>query len=476
MKKWKYVYVILFLSFCLFPLAGLPFSTAQGSSENRELASFPSVRTEGGAANLQFLSEAGDYFQEHFAFRDQLVTLHARVMDLFGTSADDGVIRGRDGWLYYMDSLKDYQGTSALSDRELYNIAHSFRMAQDYLASRQIRFLYVPVPNKNTLYGENMPYYYDYKVSQEHNLLRLYPFLDAENVAWLDLYSLLKEQPGTLYHVKDSHWTSEGAALAADAIMDALGKEHDAFTDETFTVRQDYEGDLETMLHPWHPDPDSEVYYDRAFTYQYVEEIDSTFDPKINTVNEQKTGDLIMYRDSFGNALVPFIAEEYRNAYFSRTVPYPLTDLDKYPADTVIMERVERFLPDMAEHPSIIPALRVPGLADEQVLDSFTVSFEQEEGPCSFTRANPYLKLEGFVDDEALPAGTQIYLRLNGEVLFEAIPTTVVRDDVRHPCGYTLYLSGNPEEEPAPVQVEVLTGQVMAPAAEAPVSQAAAAG
>ena len=55
-----------------------------------------------------------------------------------------------------------------------------------------------------------------------------------------------------------------------------------------------------------------------------VEEISSNFDPRITTVNPVKEGSLVMYRDSFGNALLPYMADAYANAYFSRGIPYQL--------------------------------------------------------------------------------------------------------------------------------------------------------
>lgn len=61
-----------------------------------------------------------------------------------------------------------------------------------------------------------------------------------------------------------------------------------------------------------------------------------------------------MYRDSFGNTLLPFFADAYANAYFSRGVPYQLSDVDTQNADTVVVERAERFLPEMAKNPPVL--------------------------------------------------------------------------------------------------------------------------
>ena len=77
---------------------------------NRTLSAFPALKTEEGL-NVNWLSDAGDYFQDHFAFRNELVTANALVNGkIFQVSTASGVIQGTDGWLYYKDSLDDYLG------------------------------------------------------------------------------------------------------------------------------------------------------------------------------------------------------------------------------------------------------------------------------------------------------------------------------------------------------------------------------
>ena len=191
MKKWKILYSILFFAVCLLPSLGMFFGKSESSSENRELAEFPSLITEEGL-NVEWLPQAGDYFQDHFAFRNELVTANALLNGkLLGTSTAQGVIQGSDNWLYYKDSLNDFLGVELLSDRSLYNIAHSLAMMEENLEARGVDFVFTVAPNKNSLYGENMPYYDSLKVDEENNLARLVPFLEKEGVSYVDLYEAL---------------------------------------------------------------------------------------------------------------------------------------------------------------------------------------------------------------------------------------------------------------------------------------------
>lgn len=434
MKKGKLIYCILFFAICLCPSLGMLVTKQETSSENRQLSEFPSPKTEEGKINVEWLSQAGDYFQEHFAFRNELVTgnalLHGRLLE---TSTADGVIQGKNGWLYYKDSLDDYLGQDLLSDRSLFNIAHMLSMTQQALGEKGVNFLFTIAPNKNSLYGDNMPYYDKLKVSDQTNRENLEGWLKTEKVAYADLYQALMEEDEVLYHARDSHWNNKGAALAADVLMDALGKDHDSYEGESYTVRRDYTGDLDTMLYPLASTADDEIYYDKETTYATVEEIQSNFDPRITTVNPVKEGSLVMYRDSFGNALLPYMADAYANAYFSRGIPYQLMDVETHSADTVIIERAERFLPEMSQFPPVLTAKEI-SLTEDQELQGSDGAVDVKIKPQGMTA-----QLSGRIKEGLLDTDSRIYLKVNGSV-YEAFPMDVKVEENLDDNGFCLYL------------------------------------
>ena len=434
MKKGKLIYCILFFAICLCPSLGMLVTKQETSSENRQLSEFPSPKTDEGKINVEWLSQAGDYFQEHFAFRNELVTgnalLHGRLLE---TSTADGVIQGKNGWLYYKDSLDDYLGQDLLSDRSLFNIAHMLSMTQQALEEKGVNFLFTIAPNKNSLYGDNMPYYDKLKVSDQTNRENLEGWLKTEKVAYADLYQALMEEDEVLYHARDSHWNNKGAALAADVLMDALGKDHDSYEGESYTVRRDYTGDLDTMLYPLASTADDEIYYDKETTYATVEEIQSNFDPRITTVNPVKEGSLVMYRDSFGNALLPYMADAYANAYFSRGIPYQLMDVETHSADTVIIERAERFLPEMSQFPPVLTAKEI-SLTEDQELQESDGAVDVKIKPQGMTA-----QLSGRIKEGLLDADSRIYLKVNGSV-YEAFPMDVKVEENLDDNGFCLYL------------------------------------
>lgn len=468
-RKQLLCYVTIMFGICLIPFGGMIWKDSQESVENRTLAKAPVLKTEEGW-NVNFLADAGACFEDHFAYRQEMVTADALIRGrIFGVSSEDSVIEGTDGWLYYMDSLDDYLGRNVMSDRAVYNVAHTLKMMQDYIKGTGRKFIFTVAPNKNSLYNENMPYYYSVRENTVRNIDKLQKALEKETVNYVNLYQVFEAQDEVLYHKRDSHWNNKGAAMAAEALLFALEMEHITYEDAEYEVRTDFEGDLDHMLYPNAITLEEEIYFTEHFAYEYMGEVESNFDPEIQTVNPEKMGSLLMYRDSFGNALLPFLAEEFGNARFSRGVPYYLDDMFFCGADTVIVERAERFIPDMSQNP---PVMQVPLVLlnyedstfveeeEAELQNSFAgemQNFSAEKGgnaagtgenmqtaeipaTCDITDEGLYLKISGVIDEAYMQRNSQIYLRLDGEFAYEAFPVTVDLEGATSDYGYTVYL------------------------------------
>lgn len=450
MKKAKYIiYTVICLLILCIPSAGLLLSWQNTEPGNEKKSAMPKLVKEDGKIDLLYLQNLGNYFQQNFAFRSNFVTTNARILSGIGVSADDGVIDGTDGWLYYSDSLDDYLKQNLLSDRAIYNIAHTMAMTQEYVETQGVRFLYVPVPNKNTLYGEQMPYYYGYKADEDEvgNLQRLYVLLEEEGINAVNLLKKFEQQEKVLYHRTDSHWTNEGAALAAGEILEAVGREHYDYEQEPYEIRNDFVGDLEEMLYPADLRSEEEVYYAKEANFTYDEEVSSNFYPKIDTTNPEADGSLVMYRDSFGNALLPFIAENFGKAYFSRAVPYYLSDIIVHQADTLIIERAERFLPDTVKNPPVFAGkilLSLPGDA-ELALEAYPRTNMGQETELHISSMGTLLQLDGVLDPTQCTEKSRIYVELDG-LYYEAMPICVELDGTWYDYGFRLYVNGEPEE------------------------------
>ena len=449
-KRLKLLYIALTFTAILLPTVCMPVWKETANSENRRLASMPSLKKSDGSLNVDILHELGDYYQDHFAFRSGLVTANSLLSTkLFSVSSNDSVIYGKNGWMYYQDSLDDYLGRHLLDEREIFNIAHSMRLLQDYVEKHKVHFLYVPVPNKNTLYGDNMPYYDSYRASEEKNILNLYNEMDREGVSYLNMIDVLSGSDETLYHETDSHWTNMGAAIASDAILDEIGFPHNEWSKEPYHTKVDFEGDLKNMLYPAISQPEEEIYFDKQYSYEYVNEIESNFDPKIYTTSEGKPASAVVYRDSFGNALLPFLADAFGKAYFSRSIPYRAEDLASNKANILIIERAERFLENTAQNPPLSQGERLESVPEGTAL-AYTAEIGKEKewnDNISYSINGKYIQIDGYLNHtEGIPYNSKIYVKFDTGDVYEAFPATIVRDAEKHPYGFRIYIPADDTE------------------------------
>lgn len=252
----------------------------------------------------------------------------------------------------------------------------------------------------------------------------------------MNLIDAFSSSSKTMYHRGDSHWNNEGAAFAGSLLLDAAGIDHTDYVETDFEVREDFQGDLYKMLYPAGNRTEKEFYYKDGFIYSYKQEITSTFDPFIQTENGRRSGSLLMYRDSFGNALLPFMAEEFAAGTFSRAVPYPVErDLEACKPDLVIVERAERFLPELGKNP---PVMECPCVLPKW-------EYTKEETDTSFVceRYGEYWKISGNLDAAFLEADSRIYLQAADTRVWEAFPVTVEGENGKRgerKEGYLLYL------------------------------------
>ena len=350
-KKLDLLFLCLCAALCLVLSLGTALFGPSQARANEILAAAPKLKSADGL-NTGFLSDVSDWLSDRFFLRQELVTVHNRALTALGGGAANDVIAGKDGWLYYAPTLDDYTGVGAMNASELAAAARNLSLMRQSLAEKGVGFLFVPVPNKNSLYDAAMPSCGE--KAAEHDAERLLRLLEAEGVPCADLFSAFRAQPETLYFAHDSHWNSRGAALAADEIDRCLGRESDYFSAD-FSGKTAHAGDLYEMRYPAGTDGETDLVY--GGTLDYVREGTDTR-PDAITINTSGGGEgtLLMFRDSFGNSLYPYLADSFGSARFSRATAYDLTLAGKLGADCVVVELVERNLRYLLRFTPLTPA------------------------------------------------------------------------------------------------------------------------
>ncbi|MGV6872843.1 alginate O-acetyltransferase AlgX-related protein [Pseudochelatococcus sp. B33] len=294
------------------------------------------------------------FVNDRFGFRAALIrTYTALSTALLNRLPTDQVVAGKDGWLFYAGegALALFQRAVELDPDRLDRWRDRLAERRQALADRGIGYAFAIPPDKHTIYGEYMPDYlrqggnpspYDQVVAmaRAHGL----PVIDLRP-------DLLAGKPaGHLYMRDDTHWNERGAAIAYRALMTHLGLRPLDLDDADFGTRPNGPGDLARMalIDRLEQVPDVRA---EALPCT-VQELERQTDPSgrpalIRTRCEGAAGKLLFYRDSFGDALLPFLAASFGEMVAVSAAPSTQDIMRMAEAerpDLVLEERVERLL------------------------------------------------------------------------------------------------------------------------------------
>lgn len=430
------IYSAVFIGICLVPSVLMPFVKADSSGEKRKLSDAPKIKDDTGKLNFEYFDEFETYFSEHFAFRQQLVTLDGRLKStVFGTSPNKDVITGKKGWLYYGETVNDFLNINTLSDRGINNIKNNLEIMNDYCNQNNARFIFTIAPNKNSVYPEYMPSNYS-PADNKGNYEKLSESF-GENFPYCDMKEVILNTASNipLYHKKDTHWNNLGAYAGHARLMEMLGREK--CPSGNWTVRNDRQGDLADMIYPSEKPDDTQIYSDYEYKYQYLGRFMAFDDMSIKTFCEGKNGNLLMYRDSYGEAIIPFMAECFGSAEFTRTVPYRMDGIGENGADTVILEIVERNIPNLQKYAPLMSAPVADGLnfKNLEVCSNLTVHSEE---------SGNYIHIFGELGNDFFTGNnTKIFVTANGITYraFNAFEDKLLeREGETSDNGFSLYI------------------------------------
>jgi alginate O-acetyltransferase complex protein AlgJ len=371
--------VALFLTLLLAPL----LATLGGSDganplvENRTMAAFPHL--DGTWASLADLPHGFTaWFEDHFAFRSTLVRWdsEARYFGL-GVSPSSGVVKGSDGWLYYGDDwgMDDYTRETILAPKDVLDWRESIVRSQDWLRQRHIAFVFTIAPDKHMVYPEALPAAIR-PVGQTYAMDQLFESLQGTDVATVDVRPALLSAKSRerLYEKTDTHWNERGAFVAYRELIHAIRAqtpsvppawERDDFAAVEYeTDAMDLAGMIglkdvlrETRLRLLPKRPR------RARVIEPPGELASANVGRLVTeIADPSLPRAVVFRDSFGSRLAPFVAEHFRRTVFLWQNNFDTKVIEEEHPDVVVQEIVGRHLLYITPYSnaSTQPSLAVP--------------------------------------------------------------------------------------------------------------------
>jgi alginate O-acetyltransferase complex protein AlgJ len=329
-------------------------------SEYRQLASCPAFeldRTSLGAYPAQF--EA--FFSDRFGFRTDLIRwLSVVKMRGLGISSSPKVILGKKGWLFCAElpGGMDYTIARPLTREELNRWQHLLEARRDWLAARGIRYLFVPAPDKQTVYPEDLPRPLRRQHQAGSRLDQLLAHLRAHSdVPVLDLREPLRQAKARerLFDVTDTHWNSRGAFVGYRRIVETLSPwfpqlhplPREAFEDVAVLKKG---GDLARMLDLDDQMPEESLGLVLKHPRPVVPALAGIQVPLEPPAFAMEQADprlprAVMFCDSFTTQMFPLLGQHFQRLVIVWHQNYPTFHadyLERERPDVVIQEVVER--------------------------------------------------------------------------------------------------------------------------------------
>jgi alginate O-acetyltransferase complex protein AlgJ len=220
-------FLAVIVGFCTFSMLAFtrPASTLL-TQENRLPAPLPIIK-----ANLRSLRAAAPAFEKCFidrlALRTDLVAKrNIMIATAFSVSPSNGVLIGKNNWLYYMldGDAQTLRHAQLFSDDELSAWKNSLEEQHSWLAARGIKYAFVLAPSKCTIYPEYVPPAY-FRLNEQSRADQLISYLKKHtSIDVIDLRQALidRKGEGQLFLKTDTHWNKFGAMIASNAVIHHL--------------------------------------------------------------------------------------------------------------------------------------------------------------------------------------------------------------------------------------------------------------
>lgn len=348
---------LLMLFIVFYPFAANLFYTNTEIMDNRPLHEKPVKFTRNYAREFE------DYYNDTFAGRKKIISKYVKLQKKLKIDAGQ-YFYGQDGWIFY-DSIKanngntlvDYYAEVYFDDEELEKMAQGINMAYDFYAKRGIKYVIFVAPNKEGLYSEYMPSHLQGdRVSDKSRMDLAVEYLqkhtDVNVINFREVLTASKHKYGVnLYYPGDSHWNEVGAYVAFEKLSETLsldgirGIPRKPLRKEMIGLKGFYSSDLNRL------GGDEDISYSVDFLSgkegKAVVSLDNRFFEVWENPKAPVKKTVLMIRDSFGLALMPYLDKTFAKNVFAHNRYNKRHELDRlvdeYKPDIMIEEMVERY-------------------------------------------------------------------------------------------------------------------------------------
>lgn len=361
MKKTVIIsWCLIFILFFIAPqvVYGIRNQGDAVNTENRVLAEMPELSL---ATIETFPNEFEVYYNDTLPFRSKIISANSYMnYALFQESAVQKVIIGDDNWLFYNpngldgDVIGDLKGETVLSEQELYAMMQNLTQVKNIIESQGKEFVICIVPNKESLYGNKyLPTYYQSQAEQTTADI-VVEYLQTNSDLRVvypkdELLEAMAEFPEYDFcYNTDTHWNYLGSYVGARSLMQELGHEMPALTEDNIKYQGQYSYglDLANMMSMSPYIHEENAYYVDYIPKGQIISSEKDFSTEFRFETDIEDGEKIfIVRDSFCTAMAEYIASNYSDAVMIHESYYNPEMIEVENPDVIVFQCCERYIP-----------------------------------------------------------------------------------------------------------------------------------
>lgn len=348
---------ILFLLVLTAPAVTFPFAKDYIDSENHENRRFAEAPELSPGKLSAFPAQFDEWFNDYLPYKNQLVMTNTLKNDLLGVGTTameymtgSMVIRGKDNWLFYnaekQQSFNDYLCNNLYGEEELAKIAGGYVRFQKKLKELGIELVVFYAANKEQIYPEYMPESI-VPVGTYSRTDQLVDYLrantDVPTIYTKEALLNEKKEGRQLFYKYDTHWNNVGGFVGGQLLNEYFHGEYVSLDEVSCkAVKTDVSGDLARILSMGNVYNDDTEWEITGYKEDVTVEESRDGDDYVFTSSAKDKRKLLMYRDSFGYALMG-IAKDYAQVRISRNTDDFAEYCKTMQPDILVIEMVERW-------------------------------------------------------------------------------------------------------------------------------------
>lgn len=349
------VFIAVFAVLLVLPVCFMNFKKDQVSEyENKMLTEWPEF-----SLSEDFMKGVYNYINDRIGFRESMIAVYTEANNsLFHSMVNPLFMWGEEGHIYYKDKdyIAAYQRLN--TDKEYIDSMVDFLgKTNDYLSSKDIKFLYFVCPDKKTIYPEYFPKSVHVNEGNDSVLDYLDSRMAATDIEYIDprpqLLAAKNDEVlyNKLYDV--THWNDRGAFIGHKLIDEKITQWFDdvpPLSEDDFVLDTVHVDSLDNAK--FAIDEDVPLYQlTEDLSGDYTELLKPSMDCNTDTfythhINESAENGrrLLVFTDSYFQSYQKFYDNRFREVYFVHRQNYDYVQyfVNLVFPDMVIFETAER--------------------------------------------------------------------------------------------------------------------------------------